>query len=150
LLTPAAVSAFGPAGLGSGDDPADAALALDGIAGTAWHTSWYGSAEFGGVQHGTGLLIDLGKPEPISSVLLTLGLVQGADLEVRAGDLPVLADLPPVAREYGAGGVVRVRLAAPVTARYALIWFTRLPPGQPGVYVATVYDVKIYGGQPAG
>lgn len=148
LLTPAGASAFGPAGIGSGDDPADAALAIDTIAGTAWHTSWYASADFGGLQPGTGLLIDLGKPVPISSVLLTLGQVRGADVQVRAGDSPVLADLLPVASETGAGSVVRLRLAVPVTARYALIWFTKLPPDQAGSFQAAVYDVRIYGGQP--
>ena len=53
-----------------------------------------------------------------------------------------------MAREVGAGGVVRLRLAAPVVARYALIWFTWLPLDPAGNYFASVYSVKVYGGQP--
>jgi transcriptional regulator with XRE-family HTH domain len=148
LLSPVGAVAFGPNGVGSGDDPADAALAIDGIASTAWHTSWYASAAFGGLQQGTGLLIGMGKPVPISSVRLMLGQVPGADVEVRAGDTPLLADLRPVASEAGAGGVIRLPLAAQVTAKYVLVWFTKLPSDQAGSYIASLYDVKIYGGQP--
>lgn len=149
LLTPASAAAFGPSGLGSGDDPADAPLAIDGIAGTAWHTSWYGSANFGFVQSGTGLLIDLGKPMAITAVRLTLGQPRGARLELRVGDSPTPASLRAVDREAGAGGVVRLRLAVPAVGRYALIWFTRLPLDPNGNYVANVYGIKIYGAQPS-
>lgn len=149
LLTPVGAVAFGPNGVGYGDDPADAALAIDGITSTAWHTSWYASAAFGGLQKGTGLLIGMGKPVPISSVRLTLGQVPGADVEVRAGDTPLLADLRPVATEAGGGGVIRLPFAAAVKAKYLLIWFTKLPSDQAGSYIASLYDVRIYGGQAA-
>jgi transcriptional regulator with XRE-family HTH domain len=148
VLTPVSAAAFGPAGLGSGDDPADAPLAIDGIAGTAWHTSYYASPNFGGLASGSGLLIDLGKPMAISVVRLMLGQPRGAHLELRIGDSLTLASLRPAAREAGAGGVVRLRLAAPVVGRYALIWFTWLPLDPTGNYFASVYGVKIYGGQP--
>lgn len=148
LLTPVSAAAFGPAGLGSGDDPADAPLAIDGIVGTAWHTSWYGSASFGDLQSGTGLLIDLGKPMAITDVRLTLGQPPGASLELRVGDSPAPAGLRAVARRSGAGGVVRLRLAAPVVARYALVWFTKLPLDPSGNFFASVYDIRIYGSQP--
>lgn len=148
LLTPVSAAAFGPAGIGSGDDPADAPLAIDGLAGTAWHTSYYASADFGGLESGSGLLIDLGKPMAISAVRLALGQPRGARLELRVGDSPAPASLRPVAREAGAGGAVRLRLAVPVVARYALIWFTLLPLDPAGNYFASVYSVKIYGGLP--
>jgi hypothetical protein len=148
LVTPVSAVAFGPAGLGSGDDPADAALAIDGIASTAWHTSWYASASFGALQSGTGLLVDLGKPVAISAVRLTVGQARGGHLVLRTGDSPVPAELQAVAREAGAGGVVRLQLAVPVVARYALIWFTRLPLDPTGNYFASLYDVKVYGSRP--
>ena len=144
-LIPLSAAAFGPAGLGSGDDPADAPLAIDGIATTAWHTSWYASANLGGLQPGTGLLVDLGKPVAISGIRLTLGQVPGANLELRVGDSPTPAGLRTVASEAGAGGVVRLSLATQVVARYALIWFTKLPPDPAGSFLASVYNVKIYG-----
>ena len=125
-----------------------APLAIDGIAGTAWHTSWYGSANFGEVQSGTGLLIDLGKPMAITVVRLALDQPPGADLQLRAGDSPRLASLRAVASEAGDGGVARLRPSAPVVARYALIWFTKLPLEPNGNYFASIYDIKIYGSQP--
>lgn len=148
LLAPVSAAAFGPTGLGSGDDPADASLAIDGIAGTAWHTSWYASANLGGLQTGTGLLIDMGKQMAITAVRLTLGTPPGARLELRVGDSPTPGGLRAVQSEGGAGGVVRLRLASPVVARYVLIWFTSLPLNPVGSYFASVYSVRIYGGQP--
>jgi hypothetical protein len=148
LLTPVSATAFGPAGLGSGDDPADAALAIDGIAGTAWHTSWYASANFGGLAGGTGLLIDLGKPMAITLVGLTLDQPPGARVDLRVGDSPTLASLRSVASEAGSGGVARLRPSLPVVARYVLIWFTKLPLEPNGAYFASIYNVKVYGSQP--
>jgi len=147
-LTPVSAAAFGPAGLGSGDDPADAPLAIDGISGTAWHTSWYASANLGGLQSGTGLLVDLGKPMAITLVRLRLGLSPGAHLVLRAGDSPAPASLKVVESEAGAGGVVRLRPAAPYVARYLLVWFTRLPLNPNGSYFASIYGIRVYGGQP--
>lgn len=148
LLAPVSAAAFGPAGLGSGDDPADAPLAIDGIAGTAWHTSWYASANLGGLASGTGLLIDMGKPVAIATVSVTIGKPLGASVELRAGDSPTPAGLRVVASETGAGGLIRLRLATPVVARYALIWFTELPFEPTGDYYVSVYGVRVYGGQP--
>jgi hypothetical protein len=35
-------AAFGAhGGMGTGDDPQDAHLAIDGLRGTAWHSDWY-------------------------------------------------------------------------------------------------------------
>jgi hypothetical protein len=148
LMIPVSAAAFGPAGLGSGDDPAGAALAIDGIAATAWHTSYYASAYFGGLQSGTGLLIDMGRPVAITAVRLTLGHPQGADLALRVGDSPTPAGLRAVTRRAGVGGTVRLHFAVPVVAKYALIWFTKLPLEPTGNYFASVYNVKIYAGQP--
>jgi hypothetical protein len=147
-LTPVSAAAFGPAGLGSGDDPADAPLAIDGIAGTSWHTSWYASANLGGLASGTGLLVDLGKPMAITLVRLKLGPPRGAHVVLRAGDSPTPASLKVVESEAGAGGVVRLRPPAPYVARYLLVWFTSLPLNPNGSYFASIYGIRIYGGQP--
>ena len=147
-LTPVSAAAFGPAGLGSGDDPADAPLAIDGIAGTAWHTSYYASANLGGLQSGTGLLVDLGKPMAITLVRLRLGQPRGAHLVLRAGDSPTPASLKVMNSEAGAGGIVRLRATVPYVARYLLIWFTRLPLNPNGSYFASIYGIRVYGGQP--
>ena len=142
-VSAAAFSARG--GLGQGDDPQDAHLAIDGLRGTAWHTDWYTTSRFGNLYAGTGLIVDMGHPVTITGVRLTLGLAAGADVAIRVGDRPVLADMPPVARSAGHGGVIRLTLARPATGRYLLVWFTRLPPDPAGTYKAEIFGVSVKG-----
>ena len=51
------------------------------------------------------------------------------------------ADLATVAGDWGADGLVRLRLPSPVRAQYLLIWFTLLPPDDDGTYQAYVSAV---------
>ena len=144
-LAPASVAAFGPAGLANGDDPRNAALALAGHPARPWISQWYATAQFGALKAGTGLLLDMGRPVTVSSVLVSLAGRSGADLELRAGSKPVPSWLPRVASATNAGGTVRLRPAAPVQARYVLIWFTKLPPDNAGTYRAGVYRIAVQG-----
>ncbi len=142
-VSAAAFSARG--GLGQGDDPQDAHLAIDRQRGTAWHTDWYTTPSFGNLYAGTGLIVDMGRPVTITGVRVTLGLAAGADVAIRVGDRPVLADMPPVARSAGAGGVIRLTLARPATGRFLLVWFTRLPPDPAGTYKAEIFGISVKG-----
>ena len=144
-LPPVSATAFGPGGAAQGDNPQRASLAIDGSRATAWHTDWYTTALFGNLQPGTGLLLDMGRPETITAAQVTLGSIPGADVQLRAGDVPSLADLRPVASARGAGGVVRLRLAASAHGRYVLLWLTRLPPDTSGTFQASVHDVRLEG-----
>jgi hypothetical protein len=141
-LSPVSAEAFGPGGAAQGDNPQLAPLA---ISGGAWQTDWYSSASFGNMQDGTGLLLDMGKTVTITKAQLTLGSSPGADLQLRVGNTPTLAALPPVAGASNAGGVLQLSLTKPVTGRYVLIWFTGLPPDPSGTYQATVSDVRLQG-----
>jgi transcriptional regulator with XRE-family HTH domain len=138
-------AAFGPAGTSQGDDPQDAALAIDDSVTTAWHSDWYATAQLGGLQSGTGLLLGLGNADTIMSATIMLGPTPGGTIELRAGDTPALANLPVVARAASPGGRLTMRLSVPVRARFALIWFTSLPPDGAGTYEAYVYDVRLAG-----
>jgi cytoskeletal protein RodZ len=144
-LTPASAAAFGPGGTAQGDNPQNAALALAGHPATPWHTSWYATATFANLRTGTGLLLDMGRPVTITSAQITLGSIPGADIELRAGNVPTLADLRTVARATNAGGVVQLRPAGPVPGRYLLIWFTLLPPDSSGTYQADISGVGLRG-----
>jgi cytoskeletal protein RodZ len=144
-LAPVSAAAFGPGGTAQGDDPQRAALAIDGNPATAWYTAWYTTALFGNLQPGTGLLLDMGRPVTITAAQITLGSIPGADLQLRAGDVPLPADLHEVASATGAGDVVRLRLTAAAHARYVLIWFTRLPPDTSGTFQAGIYNVGLEG-----
>ena len=141
VLTPASVAAFGP---GGGDGAPQAALAVSGNPATPWRTDWYTTPFFGSLYTGTGLLLDMGRTVTITSVRLSLG-TPGADLQLRAGSSPVLADLPRVASSSGAGGTVTLRPSTPAHARYLLIWFTKLPRDASGTYQASVYRITVTG-----
>jgi hypothetical protein len=138
-VTPVSATPFGPGGLSDGDNPQDAPLALSGNPATPWHTDWYSTATFAHLKAGTGLLLDLGRTLTITGATIRLGNTPGADFQLRAGTTP--ADLATAASDSGAGGLVRLRLPAPVRARYLLIWFTRLPPDGNGTFEAYVSAV---------
>jgi hypothetical protein len=144
-LTPASVTAFGPAGTADGDDPQRASLAISGQPATPWYSDWYATSEFGNLQAGTGLLVDMGRMVTISSVRLALGGQAGATVELRVGSRPVLADLHTVATSAGAGRIVELSLTSPAHARYLLVWFTKLPPDNAGTYQASIYAIKVQG-----
>jgi cytoskeletal protein RodZ len=144
-LTPVSAAAFGPGGTAQGDNPQNARLALVGDPATPWYTSWYATARFGNLQSGTGLLLDLGRPVTVTSAQITLGHIPGADVELREGNVPALADLQTVAHATDAGSVLRLTPAGPVRARYLLIWFTLLPPDGSGTYQADISGVLLKG-----
>ena len=145
MLTPAGIAAFGPGGTGQSDDPHSAALATDGNSRTAWHTSWYTTPDFGRLQSGTGLLLDMGQPVTVSSASVLFGPAPGGAFQLRAGNSPAPASLLPVAQAADSGGAVTVRVSRPVRARYLLVWITRLPPNHAGTYQAFIYDIAIRG-----
>jgi cytoskeletal protein RodZ len=144
ILRPARVAAFGPGGPATGDNPRRAAMAVDGSRATAWRSDWYTTAAFGNLKPGTGLLLDMGRRVTITSAQIMLG-ISGANVQLRAGNVPVLANLREVAGAAGAGGTVGMWPPAAVRARYILIWFTRLPPDDSGTYQAAVYSVHLHG-----
>jgi hypothetical protein len=148
-LRPADVRAFGPAGPADGDNRPSAALALS-PRGAGWHSNWYTTARFGGLQSGTGLLVDMGKAVTVSRVTVRLGPARGAAVQLRAGAAVALAALRPVASASGDGGTLVLAPRAPVHARYLLIWFTRLPPDSAGTYQATVNGISVTGSAPPG
>ena len=145
VLAPVSASAFGPTGPGSGDNPQNTSLAIDASTTTAWITHWYRTARFGGLQAGTGLLIDMGHPVRITRVQIVLGSTRGADLELLTGNAPSLADQRLQASASDAAGTLRLKLARPERARYLLVWFTLLPPDSTGTFQASVYNIKIVG-----
>jgi transcriptional regulator with XRE-family HTH domain len=144
-LTPVSAAAFGPGGTGTGDDPQKASLAIDGKARTVWQTDWYATANLGGLQSGTGLLLDMGRPVTVTSARILLGAAAGGRLQLRAGNTPALAELPVVAQAQLPGGPLTVPVASPVKARYLLIWFTRLPLDSSGTYQASISSVTLSG-----
>jgi hypothetical protein len=143
-LRPAGAAAFGPGGTGQGDNPQQASQALSGQDG-GWQTNWYATSDFGNLQSGTGLLLNMGGAVTVTQARIDLGPAAGGALELRAGNQPVLADLLPVARSADTGGTITLAPSHPVAGRYLLIWFTSLPPDNAGTYQATIYHVNVTG-----
>lgn len=138
-------AAFGPDGLSDGDNPGIATRIVDVSTDQPWYSLWYATPQFGNLQSGTGILLDMGQTVTVSSVRLVLGAALGADVRVRVGDNPYPADLLTAASAYGVGGTVRLTATTPATGRYVLIWFTRLPPAAQGHYQVSVYSVEVDG-----
>lgn len=150
VLKPVTATAVGPGG-SVGDDSLGTPFAIDASPSTAWQTNLYTTARFGGLESGTGLLLDLGKVVTVTSVRLSLGKGSGTAVEMRVGNSASLTEMVVVASARKAAQSVSLPLAAPVRARYVLIWFTRLAAQRGGGFAAKVYDVQVQGrpGRPA-
>ncbi len=142
-LTVSNATAFGPDGASDGDNPGTASRVLRG--GGAWDSSWYATAEFGHMQSGTGILLDMGHAVTGNTVGLMLGTAAGADVQVRVGDAADLDSMTTAATMSNAHGTVRLLLNSPASARYVLIWFTKLPLKSPGKYEVSLYKATVDG-----
>lgn len=128
-LPVAGISVFEPPGHAP-EDAAGARLAVDGNPATAWYTfRYFGNPAFGGLKPGAGLLVDLGQARPVSELAVTL-VYPGADVELLAGNSASanFADYRLLAAALDAPLRFDMRPAPAVSARYWLVWLTRLPP----------------------
>ena len=142
-LTVAHVTAFGPDGASDGDNPGMASRVIDG--GGAWNSSWYATAEFGGMESGTGILLDMGRPVTVNSVQVVLGSSAGANVQVRVGDAADFGSLSTAASMSNVHGTVHLPLDSPASARYVLLWFTKLPRNSQGEYQVSIYRATVNG-----
>ncbi len=99
---------------------------------TAWLTSQYGTPDLDG-KPGVGLILDLGSPQDVQQITANL-VGRGSNLEVRVSDriYPDPALWSPLANAVAPREKVEVRSPRPITGRYVLLWFTRLPPTDTG------------------
>jgi cytoskeletal protein RodZ len=144
-LSLASAEAFGPGGLGDGDNASAAGYAIDSNASLPWSTNWYTTPHFGMLKDGTGLLIRLAHQSTITSVRLNLTGYRGVSLQLKAANGTSPGDFKVVATADNTGGTVRLTLSHPTSARYLLIWFTQLPPNGAGNYQESVYHVLVNG-----
>ncbi|MFF2541185.1 protein kinase family protein [Kitasatospora sp. NPDC058063] len=127
--------------------------AIDGDLSTSWTTGWYVD-QFGAkppaLKSGTGLLIDLGSAQPVSSVNVQFsGGEQSAELRlptpaVGANPLQAKPDAFTVVGKK-TGSNVEYTLDSPVTTRYLLIWLTGLTKDTDGRFRGHVAEVKVSG-----
>jgi putative peptidoglycan lipid II flippase len=114
------------------ENDADAINAIDGNPETGWQTARYGTADLDG-KGGVGIVFDLGEPRPIQSALLVFdGTGTSAQIRVSNDIQPDPALWSSVATVDGAGEQIEIRSPRPVTGRYVLVWFTKLPASGSG------------------
>ncbi|MFG3051155.1 protein kinase family protein [Kitasatospora sp. NPDC048239] len=125
--------------------------AFDGDPNTVWISSWY-QDPFGPKplpREGTGLLIDLGTPQPVSSVNVQFAGSTTAELRVpgaqAAGNPQKAQPNAFTVVDKGSGTTVDFAAQAPVTTRYLLLWMTSLPKDNDGRFRGHVADVKVFG-----
>jgi len=129
-ITPGVVTEFDP--YGNHDDPhvTEAPHATDGNPSTAWRTQIYRTADLGKLKPGVGLLVDFGAPRKVSAAQLVL-LGNGTSVEVfdSTGNAPPTSEktMTLVASQPNAPADITLKLTATVTARYWLVWLTKLP-----------------------
>lgn len=131
------------------ESPGRVGDAIDGDPETAWPTlNYFDPLE--DQKQGVGLYVELDELQDVSEIRLTL-LNEGADLEVRvapddATDVP--ADLDAWTRVHevqNADLEITHTLDDPVSTRYVLVWFTRLPLDEGGNYRSGIADVTALG-----
>jgi hypothetical protein len=151
-LTPVSAQAFE-------DNPTGANLAIDNNPNTFWYRD---NPVFGGLQQGSGLILDMGRSVRLSSVTVKFGPIPGGAVQIKIGNpsTPVPPQSAPSTAEAIAnsmttvaqntdvpGGTVTFPVTSSATGRYVLIWFTKLPPmaNQPDKYQADIFNVVVKG-----
>jgi serine/threonine kinase PknH len=141
----AGATSFDPAGDDGQENQNQAERAIDGDRASGWQTSGY-FQNFGpgGIKQGVGLVLDLGRPQEVGRMALTLDPTGGSTLAVYGSDGPP----PPTLDGW-------TSLAEPKTAdqrasfalegrhRYLLIWFSSLPQDVDGKFRGGVTNVSL-------
>ena len=121
------ITGYDPQGTGApGEHDAAAPLATDGRQATFWATETYDSPEFGGLKSGVGLVLDAGSAVKLGGVTVTTD-TPGFTARILAGDSPS-GGFADDSSSQTAGSSTTFHLNG-ATARYYVVWITRLPPG---------------------
>ncbi len=156
VLRPASAVAYGPSSSGgSGGDNADqAGLAIDSSPTTEWNTdSYQGSAHFGNLYGGTGLMLNMGRNVNVSSVTVNFGSIPGTHVRILVGNTGTgTGNAPPsgftlLGKSSNAFNQVTFTGHSTASGQFILIWFTKLASqsGQTGHYQADVFNVVVRG-----
>jgi len=141
--TIAAAAVFDPFGDGEPENDDDVPQSFDGDPATSWATLNYsGSAEFGNLKPGVGVVYDLGSEQSLAGVTVTTTL-PGATVEVRTGGTPDDdLDAFPVATSGELTGTTELTFDSEVSTRYVLLWVTGLVSTDDG-FAADLAEVGV-------
>ena len=144
-IKPVGVRDFDPQGDGE-ENSNEVGLAHNGDTSDAWHTTTYfNSPALGNLKSGVGLLFDFGKPTTFDRVALAFA-EPGESVELRASNQlsndP--AAYPVVASAADVKVPVELKPAPGTSARYWLVWVTRLVETNDGKYAAAIAEVAFF------
>jgi hypothetical protein len=144
--TVSSVTDFDPPPKGNGEEHhGQVNRVIDGTA-AAWSTFGYKTAALGGQKPGVGLLFDLGTARPVGRIEITTP-DPGWSAGWRTADSPgSAADDFTTQKTFTASGST-ITFSPPVTARYWLLWITRLVDSGSGgsfPYQAQVSEVTFF------
>ncbi len=148
-LPVASVTDYDPLGDGR-ERPSTVANIHDGQPGTYWLTEQYiSSADFSGRKKGVGVIFDMGKAVDVAKAQVLFAQAPCA-FEVRfSDDRAAPVDEWPTAQTVAAA---EAKVSSPIqfaghTARYWLVWITRLTKGAPGAgssWACAVAEANLY------
>jgi predicted Ser/Thr protein kinase len=121
----AGVTSYDPQGNGD-EHSSTAPAATDGNPSTYWYTETYSTQDFGGLKDGVGLVLDAGSPVDVRSLTVSTP-TPGFQASVLSGSAQG-GPFTSVASTQTVGGTTTFDLHGS-TARYYVLWVTRLPPG---------------------
>jgi putative peptide zinc metalloprotease protein len=103
-----------------------------------------------GRKKGSGLILDMGRPVSVSSVMIKFGRQRGADVSVEVGNhdaraAVTLSAFRTVGRADGIGGTHTIKVTCPVRGRYVLVRFTKLPSAGASRFAAGTFNIVVRG-----
>ncbi len=124
---------YNPFGDGEPENDDDVPATVDGDPATGWSTVTYrGSAAFGNLKPGVGVLLDLGGEQTLAGVTVQTS-TPGTTVEIRTGAGPDDAlDAFAISASGALTGQDDLTFTAPVTTGYVLVWVTGLVPADDG------------------
>jgi serine/threonine-protein kinase len=120
------VGDYDPQGNG-GEHSSTAPLATDRNASTVWTTEAYGNQDFGGLKDGLGLVLDAGSPVKLAQLTVKTP-TPGFTAEIQSGDSSTGGFTVDSSSQTVSGTTATFTLNGK-TARYYVVWITRLPTG---------------------
>ena len=130
-----ASNAYDPQGDGREHDE-EVPNATDGNVKTFWETERYGTASFGNLKDGVGIVFDAGRPTRLRSLTVVTD-TPGYIAKVEAG-ASSSGPFDTVSGSMTVGGTTNFSLDVPTARQYYLVWITRLAPGFPRSHVNEV------------
>ncbi|WP_181767295.1 hypothetical protein [Streptomyces albidus (ex Kaewkla and Franco 2022)] len=134
-----------PGGNGS-ENPADVPDAHDGAPGTYWLTQkYYGRPDFGNLKPGVGIVLDLGKPQQVSSVKVDfMGATTASFLAAPRSTTGMPTTLGGFSKVgSGTGQHLTLKAKKPIRTQYVLVWLTKLPVSDDGNYRGRVTEIQV-------